>query len=79
MLQELKDLKLEIYPLTIDRDQEIFFQNQGYLHLEGFYSSEIIDKISDHIWERLPESKGAPQTWKRQHQKVTILDSFLPN
>jgi ectoine hydroxylase-related dioxygenase (phytanoyl-CoA dioxygenase family) len=76
MLKELKDLKMQIYPLTIDQDQQAFFKEQGYLHLKSFYSKELISEIVEEIWRNLPEEKGQPDTWNRSEQKVTVLENF---
>lgn len=76
MLKELKDLKLQIYPLTIDLEQQTFFKEQGYLHLRKFYSQELISKVQEEIWHQLPENKDQPQSWHRSQQKVTVLENF---
>ena len=76
MLKELKDLKMQIYPLTIDKEQQTFFIEQGYLHIKNFYPSELITNIVNLIWNKLPEQKDQPNTWIRSKQRVTVLENF---
>lgn len=79
MLKELKDLKMKIYPLTIDQEQQQFFKEQGYLHLKNFYDRELISTVVDGLWKKLPEQKNLPDTWKRKEQNVTVLENFCQN
>ena len=57
-------------------DQIAFFQEHGYLILENFIDSEIIDGWREQIWKHFDSNLNTPETWPNDY--VVQNFSFSP-
>ena len=57
-------------------EQITFFQEHGYLILENFIDSEIIEEWREQIWQHFDSSLNTPETWPNDY--VVKNFSFSP-